>query len=135
MNTFIVPNVHLLAQNISIEGMEPSEETTIIKVQKLMGVADYYHWCMSKSVELISPIHSLINQANKNKTKTLKWHEIHIKHFNLLSKSFTVTHFNSETKLSLRVDGARGEQLAFYTRKLFSTESKYNTFEREFLSR
>ena len=98
------------------------------------------------------PLHNLVTEGNKAKINIIKWTQEAEEAFNIVRLKFTektlITHYNKVAKISLAVDasgvavgsvlqqlnGNIWEPLAYFSRKLSSTEKRYSTFDRELLA-
>lgn len=150
-----------MSYNISHDGIKPSDDKvkairnyekpkSMKQLQKFVGMVNYYH--ITKIAQLLSPIHKITNDALKRKDKVLIWSDEANDSFIKVKESFAshilLNHFHPDASLSLTVDASNiaiggvlqqqisniVEPLAFYSRKLTSSEMKYSSFDRELLA-
>lgn len=160
--TFGVPKIDFLSYEISADGIQPSKEriqvitnfekpNSINKLQKFLGMVNYYHRYIPMLAAELSPLHEIITSSNKSKLKQLTWSnkaEIAFENVRaVFAQKTLLTHFNKNAQLSLAVDASNVaigavlqqftyksfEPLAYFSRKLSPTEMKYSTFDRELL--
>jgi cleavage and polyadenylation specificity factor subunit 1 len=160
---FGVDTIDFLSYNISKHGIRPSEErvqcirdypqpVTVKDMQKFIGMTNYYHRCIPKLAHMLGPIYDMVTNASKTKNKHLQWTDITLHAFATIKDNFAketlINHVNSKAKLSIAVDASNTavggvlqqehngilEPLAFFSKKLTQTETKYSTFDRELLA-
>ena len=162
---FGVDQLDFLGYNISGSGMSPSESRvsdilnfeipkTVKKLHQFIGIINYYHRYIPKVAEDLAPLHNIINELNKTKSKVINWTESTIKAFQVVKTKFSnltlLNHFNKNCKLSISVDASiiaigavlhqfnngnkTFEPLAYFSNKLSPAEQKYSTFDRELLA-
>lgn len=160
---FGVKILDFLGYTISAGGIQPSidrvkditnfkKPTSVNGLQKILGLINYYHRYIPMLAKELSPIHDILSLANKNKEKQIAWTtEANIAFENvksLFANKTLLTHFDSNAKLSVVVDASNvamgavlqqqrddtTEPLAYFSKKLSTTEIKYSTFDRELLS-
>mgnify|MGYP004574657049 CR=1 FL=1 len=162
---FGVEQLDFLGYNISSSGMSPSKArvTDILnfelpkkvdKLHKFIGIINYYHRYIPKIAEDLAPLHNLITELNKTKTKEIQWTESTKNAFQAVRTKFCnltlLNHYNKNCKLSISVDASivaigavlqqfnyehnTYEPLAYFSNKLSPAERKYSTFDRELLA-
>lgn len=159
---FGVSELEFLGYNISECGICPSKsriETileydipkTVKKLHQFLGIINYYHRYVPQLAKFLIPLHKIITEANKHKIKDICWTKDTLNAFRDVKNKFAqrtlLNHFNKNSTLSIAVDaslvavgavlqqysGDQLEPLAYFSRKLSSTEMKYSTFDRELL--
>lgn len=161
---FGAASVEFLSYHISTEGIRPSPErvrtildftrpTTVTKLNKFLGIVNYYHRYVPMLASELSPIHDMLTSANNSTDKNLVWNENSAKAFDRVKRLFAnetlLTHFDERSRLSLAVDASNVaigavlqqvsyddtiEPLAYFSKKLNPAEQKYSTFDRELLA-
>lgn len=161
---FGVSKINFLGHVISVEGILPSEERvevirnferpkTLKQLQRFIGMINFYHRFIPRFATCLIPLHQLVVELNKLKNKNIiQWTDIHEKSFlkakKMLADATLLAHPMVNSKLKLTVDasgnaiGAVLEQycddqcqpIAYFSKKLSTTEQKYSTFDRELLA-
>ena len=91
--TFGVTSLDFLGYKISAEGIQPSTDrvdviisyqkpNSITKLQKFIGMINYYHRYVPMVANFLSPLHTIITEASKKKNKELVWTDEAENHLN-----------------------------------------------------
>lgn len=130
--------------------------TSIRQIQRFVGMINYYHRFIPQLAELLAPIHCHLAQLTSAKRAKQKmdfsWPEDCNLRFEqtkkMLSAATLLVHPNNDAEFSIttdasniavgavlqqRVEHAEWEPLAFFSRKLSDTETRYSAFDRELL--
>ena len=159
---FGVTSLDFLSYKISKDGIQPSEDrvniiskfekpNSVAGLQKFLGMINYYHKHISKLAEILIPLHKIVTEGIQKKEKLLIWTKEAENAFYLVRTKFSentlLKNYNVNSKLSIAVDASniaigavlqqkfnnKLEPLAYFSRKLSSSEIKYSTFDRELL--
>lgn len=152
-----------LGYSVSAEGIRPCPERvqpifsfpqpkTVAKLRWFLGMINFYRRCLPNSAVVQSKLFALI-KTNKKRDKTpVAWTEEATNAFGELKKQLAdaalLAHPNGELPITITTDasdtaigaalhqihGDRSEPLAFFSRKLSPTESRYSTYDRELLA-
>lgn len=161
---FGVSEIEFLSHRITAEGIIPCPSkiiairdfptpTTVKQAQRIVGMVNYYHRFIKNVSEKLRPIHQLIAEhSNKKNKKIFEWSQECEKALQSikidLEKTTLLAHPISDAKLSVSTDasnyavGAVLEQttngkrvpLAFFSKTLSPTETRYSTYDRELLA-
>ena len=160
---FGVASIDFLGYKISANGIQPTQDRVddiqkfpkpnkLKDLQKFLGILNYYHRYIKMLALYLAPIHEIVAEANRTKSKLVVWTEAATVSFEktkeVFCKQTLLTHFNKDAQLSLSVDASNiaiggvlqqsnkygWEPLAFHSKKLSMAEQKYSTFDRELLS-
>lgn len=152
-----------LSYQISKEGIQPSKDRvlaistfekplTVKKLQKFLGMINYYHRCLPKLAEDLIPLHNIVTEGIKHKNNKVYWTKLTENAFNIVKQKFTertlLNHYKKDAKISLAVDasnvavgsvlqqfnGNNWEPLAYFSKKLSTAERRYSTFDKELLA-
>lgn len=161
---FGAKSLEFLSHTISEMGILPSEEkvtaiqnfpepTTLRKIQRFVGMVNYYHRFIPHLAEDLAPIHAhLATLTNKKNRIKFSWPEECKVSFNKVKHSLAtatlLAHPLEHTKYNITSDASNTavgavlqqynntnwEPLGFFSKKLSPTEVKYSTFDRELLA-
>ena len=124
------------------------QPTTVKGLQEFVGMVNFYHRFIPGAARLMSPLYAALT----GKPKTLIWSEAMSKAFNstktALTEATLLSHPRQGAPLSLTTDASdqaigavlqqyvnnSWEPLAFFSKKLQHSETKYSTFDRELLA-
>lgn len=62
---------------------------SVSKLERFLGMAGYYHNLIPGYAEIVNPLHRLVVEARKAKTKKITFQQNHLDRFNYLKKCFT----------------------------------------------
>lgn len=162
-----VTQLEFLGHDITESGIKPTQEritvinqfecpNTVKKLQRFIGMINYYHRFIPKLAKILIPLHNLIANCTKSKRKNaqpFQWNDDCQKAFEVaklaLAKSTLLVHPKKrKCKLSLTTDASQGaigsvlqqfqngnwQPLGFFSKKLQPNEVKYSTLDRELLA-
>jgi hypothetical protein len=153
-NFFGRTNLEYLGYNISREGIRPSQKkgdailqikppTTRKQLRRFIGMVNYYHDMWPLRSHLLAPLSSLTS-AKVKWTWTTEHQEAIDKKKALITKETLLTFPDISQEFEIHTDASKlqlgacisknGKQVAFYSRKLQSAQTRYTTTERELLS-
>ena len=153
---FGAKEIDFLGHHITYKGVLPLQEkvatvrafptpTTVEALQEFIGMVNYYHRFLPHIAATMAPLYAALT----GKPKTLTWTSSHAAAFDKAKRALSdATYLSFPTPglpLVLSTDitiGAVLEQvlhgakhpLAFFSKKLSPTESRYSTFDRELLA-
>lgn len=130
--------------------------TSIRQIQRFVGMVNYYHRFVPKLAELLAPLHlhlAQLTSAKRSKRKLdFSWPDECNSSFDqtkkMLSDATLLVHPNNDAEYSIttdasniavgavlqqRVEKSNWQPLAFFSRKLTETETRYSAFDRELL--
>ena len=158
------PRLRFLGHEVSAAGITPLPDrvtaitefprpSTEQQVRRFVGMATYYHRFVPNAAGLLRPLHQLLDKRPGSKrTKLVTWtdaaNEAFVKVKQALASAALLAHPVSSAPLSLHVDasdtgvgavlqqhhGGEWQPLAFFSRTLSPTETRYSTFGRELLA-
>lgn len=162
-SVFGQPKVAFLGYEISEKGISPLPERvqailnyslpqTVSDLKRFLGVINFYRRSLPKAAEAQLALTDLTQGAVKNDKTKIVWNSSLETNFNKLKQDLAnatlLAHPDSSLPFSLSVDasnrcvgavlqqhrGNLSEPLAFFSKKLSSTEQKYSTYDRELLA-
>ena len=156
---FGTKEVEFLGHHFSSKGILPLQEkvnavkclptpTTVKALQEFVGMVNYYHWFLPSIASTKAPLYAVLT----GKPKTLTWGPTQVIPFDVTKKrlspavylkfpvpglplvlSTDASNIAIAAVLEQVLHGAR-QPLAFFSRKLSPTETRYSTFDRELLT-
>lgn len=159
---FGVKSLHFLSHIITDKGILPSPEkveainnlsipNSLKGLQQFVGMVNYYNRFIPKLAEMLCPIYNLSSALQRNKKQKFNWNEecnfAFIKIKDALKEVTLLAHPIENGKFSITTDASNfaigavlqqwqnnaWQPLAFFSKKLSETESRYSTFDRELL--
>ena len=156
--SFAVKEIEYLGYTLTTNGIKPSLKkieaikklkapTTIKQLKSFLGMVTYYRDTWQKRSHILAPLTDLLRKNEKSKRKLL-WTTEHEQAFisakEAISNDVLLTHPDFTKKFTIHTDASDtqlgsiisqdGKPIAFYSRKLSSTQRNYSVGEREMLS-
>lgn len=160
---FAVSEVEFLGVSISSQGLQPlpqkvqairdlTEPENLKQLRRFLGMVNFYRRWLPKAAHIMEPLTNLLAGKITEK-KPIEWTDSLREAFRntkeLLASATLLSYINSDYELSITVDASDiaiggvlqqrslddiNEPVAFYSRKLTSTEKRYSTYDRELLA-
>ena len=160
---FAVNTLSFLGYQVSAEGISPLQEKvdallnyplpkTVDELRRFLALLNFYHRFISHAAEKQALLHDLTKGKKKRDKTPIAWSEEATKAFEACKESISqatlLAHPKADASYSLMVDASEiaiggvfqqtcsnvVQPLAFFSRKLYPTERKYSTFDRELLA-
>ena len=159
---FGAAELEFLGHTLSAQGIKPSKEkvraitdfprpTSLQKLREFLGLVNFHHRFIPHFASILGPLNNLLTTPQGN-DRTLEWTEAAITAFNTikdaLASATLLTHPKPFAPTCIMTDasdaavGAVLQQLidgnwcpiAYFSKKLRPTETRYSTFDRELLA-
>lgn len=153
-----------LGHEITQDGIRPSNEkiqaiidfpqpTSVKSTQRFLGMVNYYHRFIPNLAQIFAPVYDELTKLNKRKPKgTFSWppecQDAFILAKEALTKATLLNFPNDDAPLKIYTDasdkhvgavlqqgtGNNQKPLAFFSKKLSTTQSRYSAYDRELLA-
>ena len=159
---FGAPSLQFLGHQIDSAGIRPLEQKvqrvrdfphpdSARKLREFLGLVNFYHRFLPHAADLLNPLHKLLPHSTKG-TKSIEWTDQARSAFlaakNALADATLLSHPQLNAHLAIMSDasdiavgailqqriGDQWQPIAFFSRKLTATETRYSTFDRELLA-
>ena len=151
-----------LGHHVNSRGVRPLDDkvsairefpqpSTQRKLREFMGLVNFYHRFIPHCAHTLQPLNDLLSKAHSNK-QALQWNDQATQAFTNIKQAIAdaslLVHPHPDAATHIMVDASdtavgavlqqkidhQWQPLAFFSKKLTSTETKYSTFDRELLA-
>ena len=159
-----VPELNYLGHKVTSTGISPLPHKvqairefplpkSVRQLRRFLGMVNFYHRFLKNCAETLAPINSLQSPSKRNANNPIEWTPEALAAFDKikdeLANATELSYPTKDSTLSLAVDASNEavggvlqqtspngttSPLAFFSRKLSQTESRYSTFSRELLA-
>ncbi|KAJ8731369.1 hypothetical protein PYW07_004533 [Mythimna separata] len=160
---FAQTKINFLGYEVTANGIKPTEERikvissypqpkTIIELRRFLGMLNFYRDCLPNQADMQSELNKYLHNGKKNDKTPITWTPTAEQAFQKCRQSIlecvTLTHPIAGTPLCIMTDasdhgiGAVLQQrdngawkpLAFFSKTMSATQSRYSTYDRELLA-
>lgn len=156
------PSVSFLGCLITLTGVKPLPDKVkaisefpqpkTIADRRFLAMLNFYRRFLPNTARTQAPLHEFMKDSKKNDKRLIPWNDIALTSFQQckddLVNATILTYYSPDDKISIMVDASdiaigaclqshtnKGPSpMAFFSRKLTSTEKKYSTYDRELLA-